>query len=211
MKHKVLMCGGLLLIATALCLTAYNLAEARRAAEAAEKALHELAPTPVPAETPQAEPEPEPEPVTPAYILDPETEMPTEAVGGVEYIGILEVPALELELPIISEWSDSRLRLVPCRYKGSAYLGDLIIAGHNYKTHFGRLRNLAEGDAVIFTDMADDRFTYTVSQVEQLPGTAIEEMEAGDWDLTLFTCAAGGTARLTVRCVRTGDERPISG
>ena len=38
--------------------------------------------------------------------------------------------------------------------------------------------------------------------VQQLPGTAIQEMEAGDWDLTLFTCDAGGTARVTVRCER---------
>ena len=53
-----------------------------------------------------------------------------------------------------------------------------------------------------FTDVAGNRFVYAVSLVEQLPGTAIQEMEAGDWDLTLFTCDAGGTARVTVRCER---------
>ena len=46
---------------------------------------------------------------------------------------------------------------------------------------------------------------YEVSLVEQLERTAIEEMESGDWDLTLFTCTVGGAARVTVRCQRTDD------
>ena len=32
----------------------------------------------------------------------------------------------------------------------------------------------------------------------------IEEMAAGDWDLTLFTCTLGGQARLTLRCTQVG-------
>ena len=203
MKHKVLICGGLLLIAAALCLTAYNLAEEQRAAVAAEKALQELAePSPAAPELPEPEPEPtpEPEPPTPAYILDPEMEMPTKEIDGVAYIGTLEIPSLSLTLPVISQWSDSRLRLAPCRYKGSAYLGDLIIAGHNYRTHFGGLAKLEIGDAVYFTDMDGNRFAYTVSGLDELAGTAIEEMEAGEWDLTLFTCTLGGKSRFTVRC-----------
>ena len=205
-RHKVLIGGGLLLIAAALFLTAYNLREARLAAQAAEQALQQLeTPASVFEQEPKVEVLPEPEPSVPAYVLDPTMEMPTKEVDGNLYIGVLEIPALELELPIISQWSDARLKIAPCRYLGSAYLNDLIIAGHNYKKHFGGLHSLAEGDKVIFTDMADNRFTYTVSLVEQLPGTAIEEMEAGDWDLTLFTCTIGGKARVTVRCVLDTD------
>lgn len=36
---------------------------------------------------------------------------------------------------------------------------------------------------------------------------AVEEMESGDWDLSLFTCTLGGSYRVTVRCERTEDER----
>ena len=54
--------------------------------------------------------------------------------------------------------------------------------------------------------MDGNRFIYAVSGTEQLPGTAIEEMESGDWDLTLFTCTIGGAARVTVRCVLTAEE-----
>ena len=199
MRPKHLILGGLLLIAAALCLTAYNLLEAQRAAQAAEHALRQLE-EPEPAVT--QEPSEPAEPAPPAYVLDPTMEMPTREVDGILYIGVLEIPSLELELPVISAWSDALLKLAPCRYLGSAYLDDLIIAGHNYRGHFGGLPALTEGDEVAFTDVAGNRFVYAVSLVEQLPGTAIQEMEAGDWDLTLFTCDAGGTARVTVRCER---------
>ena len=75
----------------------------------------------------------------------------------------------------------------------------MIICAHNYVTHFGRLRNLLPGDQVIFTDIDGDEFYYTVAEMDTLPGTAVEEMESGDWDLTLFTCTMGGQSRVTVR------------
>ena len=41
--------------------------------------------------------------------------------------------------------------------------------------------------------------------LETLPETAVEEMRAGEWDLTLFTCTYDGRARVTVRCIRTEE------
>ena len=60
-----------------------------------------------------------------------------------------------------------------------------------------------QSPGVTFTDVDGNLFTYAVSQLEELPGTAIEQMDAGDWDLTLFTCTLGGRSRVTVRCTRT--------
>ncbi|HIX11183.1 MAG TPA: sortase, partial [Candidatus Agathobaculum pullistercoris] len=65
---------------------------------------------------------------------------------------------------------------------------------------------LNTGDTVTFTDVDGNQFTYAVSLIEDLPGTAIEEMQAGEWDLTLFTCTLGGRSRVTVRCERTADS-----
>ena len=127
--------------------------------------------------------------------------MPTETIQGNEYIGLLEVPTLGLELPVMSDWSYPQLKISPCRYQGSAYLGDLIIAAHNYDCHFGRLKTLLQGDEIIFADMDGNRFVYEVAEIEILEPTAIEQMIFGDWDLTLFTCTYGGQARVTVRCV----------
>jgi len=188
---------GLLLIAAALCRFIYNEQEAELAAQTAEQALQEIADTTHVLEQPQ---ESEIQPIIPDYISDPTMEMPTVEVDGNFYIGVLEIPALELSLPIISEWNNTRLKQAPCRYQGSVYLDNLIIAGHNYKKHFGGLKNLQIGNTITFTDMNEHCFSYTVTALEELDGTAIESMESGDWDLTMFTCTIGGKKRVTVRC-----------
>lgn len=191
------MVSGLLLIAAALCLFVYNKREAESAAQTAEQALQEISDVPHVLEQPQ---ESEIHSIIPDYISNPTMEMPTVEVDGNFYIGILEIHALELSLPVISEWNDTRLKQAPCRYKGSVYLDNLIIAGHNYKKHFGGLKNLQIGDTITFTDMDEHCFSYTVTALEELDGTTIEAMESGDWDLTLFTCTIGGKKRVTVRC-----------
>ena len=136
----------------------------------------------------------------PDYQLNPNMEMPTVTVDGIDYIGTLSVPAYGLELPVISQWSYPDLKKAPCRYQGSAYTNDLILAAHNYSSHFGNLKNLAVGEAVAFTDVDGNCFTYRVVEQEILQPTAIEQMQSGGWDLTLFTCTLGGSYRVTVRC-----------
>ena len=185
-RGTILMTIGLLLLAAALFLAGYNIWDEG----SAQQVLDQLV-----SETPQPEP-PAPEEPTPEYVLHPEMDMPTVEIDGNRYIGRVTIPALGLELPVMSQWSYPNLKIAPCRYQGSAYTGDLIIAGHNY---------LGVGDAVLFTDADGNQFRYTVAQVETLAKTAVEEMAAGDWDLTLFTCTLGGQTRVTVRCVETKD------
>lgn len=202
-RGTVLIFTGLLLIAAALCLTGYNLFEEHRADRAASQAAAELEAL-IPAAA-AAEPAEGGEEEIPDYLLNPKMEMPVQSLEGQDYIGVLEVPALGLELPVISQWSYPRLRKAPCRYSGSAYTDDLIIAAHNFRSHFGGLKNLGEGETVRFTDVDGNVFTYAVAVRETLEPTAIEEMESGDWDLTLFTCTPGGSYRVTVRCERTEE------
>ena len=45
----------------------------------------------------------------------------------------------------MESWSYPKLKVAPCRYRGSAYLDDLIIAAHNYDRHFGRINTLLPG------------------------------------------------------------------
>ena len=136
----------------------------------------------------------------PMYVLYPEMEMPIQVVDGKEYIAMLSIPALELELPVMSEWSYPNLRSSPCRYTGSAYLNNLVIAAHNYNRHFGRLKTLSAGDQVILTDMDGNVFTYEVVLMETLMPRDVTELTESEWDLTLFTCTVGGASRVTIRC-----------
>lgn len=132
--------------------------------------------------------------------LQPLRTMPVVTVGGYDYIGWLTLPTLGLELPVMSEWSYARLKIAPCRYTGSAYSGDMVLAAHNFSSHFGRLSELSPGDEVLFTDVEGNVFRYEVADAEILQPTAVEEMTAGEWPLTLFTCTYGGRTRLTIRC-----------
>ena len=195
---------GLLLLAAALFLTGYNLWSDAKAGRTADTVLEQLEPEledkkdiSLPA-LPSGESLEEV--YIPDYILNPEMEMPVEEIDGQKYIGVLRIPALSLELPVIREWSYPSLQIAPCRYAGSAYLNNMIIAAHNYYSHFGYLRNLSQGDEITFTDMDGNEFRYEVAELETLSPFAIEEMTSGDWDLTLFTCTVGGQSRVTVRC-----------
>ena len=200
-KGSILTMGGLLLIAAALFLTCCNMWEERQAELAAAAALGQILPEGPAAAEPAIEPEDMQEAAVPDYLLNPEMEMPTVEIDGQAYIGVLSIPALGLELPVISEWSYPRLKIAPCRFEGSAYLGDLIIAAHNYRSHFGGLKNLLPGDEVTFTDADGSEFCYTVAELETLGGNDLEALEGGEWDLTLVTCTLGGKSRVTVRCV----------
>ena len=201
--------GGLLLIAAALCLVICNINEQTQAAQSSINALQQIESaknenkTTAPALKPGITVD---EPEIPAYLRDPYMQMPELEIDGEMYIGVISIPALKLQLPVISEWSYPRLKIAPCRFQGTPYLDDLIVLAHNYQSHFGTLVNLQLGDDVYFEDMDGNVFHYAVVEMETLDSTAIEDMVAGDWDLTLFTCTVGGKSRVTVRCEQTKAE-----
>ena len=78
-------------------------------------------------------------------------EMATVKVDGYDCIGILSVPVLDLELPVLTDWSYAKLKKAPCHYYGTYYEKNFVIAAHNYKAHFGRLPELQKGDSVFIT------------------------------------------------------------
>ena len=130
------------------------------------------------------------------------SQMPEVEINGNSYIGFVSVPKLELELPVMADWSYPQLQEAPCRFSGDLYTEDLVVMAHNYARHFGTLKDLREGDAVTFTDMDGITAFYQVVAVDILESTAVEDMIAGEYDLTLFTCTYGGKSRVTVRCDR---------
>ena len=128
------------------------------------------------------------------------TEMATVKVDNYDSIGVLSIPVLDLELPVLTDWSYAKLKKAPCHYYGSYYEKDFVIAAHNYKAHFGRLSELKTGDVVVFTDVSGMVRYYEVVVLETLPKNATEEMITSGFDLSLYTCTLGGGSRVTVRC-----------
>lgn len=132
-------------------------------------------------------------------------EMAVAEIDGYEYVGYISIPALGLDLPVMSSRSYEQLKIAPCRYYGSTKTGNLVIAAHNYSRHFGNIKDLSQGDAVSFTDMEGTVTRYEVEEIDTLSPTAVEEMTDSGYALTLFTCTYGGQSRVTVRCSRVSE------
>lgn len=197
-KTNLFIILGLLLLAAALVLTGCILFEEKRAEKLSLSAVAELIEL-IESQDESKDNTANPNEI-PEYILNPDMKMPVKKINGMDYIGVLRVPALNLKLPVLNKWSYDNLTVSPCRYIGSVYLNNLIIAAHNYRSHFAYLRELQQGDSVSFTDMSCNRFNYEVVETEILLPEQVDEMKSGDWDLTLFTCTFGGEYRITVRC-----------
>lgn len=132
-----------------------------------------------------------------------------------EIIGVLEIPAMELTMPVYLGASDAHLAA------GAAVLGNTsapiggdntnsVIAGHrgwkgaDYFRHIGRLQ---VGDIVTLTNLWET-LTYTVADIQIIQPHEVDKIkiQQGRDLLTLLTChpyASGGRQRYVVYCERT--------
>ena len=132
-----------------------------------------------------------------------------------EIIGVLEIPAMELTMPVYLGASDAHLAA------GAAVLGNTsapiggdntncVIAGHrgwrgaDYFRHIDRLQI---GDTVTLTNLWET-LTYTVADIQIIQPHEVDKIkiQQGRDLLTLLTChpyASGGRQRYVVCCERT--------
>ncbi len=129
--------------------------------------------------------------------------MPTVNIDGYDYIGYVEIPKIGIKLPVMSDWDYDRLKIAPCRNFGSVNNNDLVIAGHNYTVHFGKLDNLTEGDAVVFTDVNGKVYSYAVQKLDTVSAENVDAVQNSGYDLVLYTCTLSGKERTSVFCNRT--------
>lgn len=211
----VLLAAGAVLIGSALLLLFHNNAEDRTAGQEAERLLVDVK-SAIALRTSAAPPETDApaasdaNPAPSASDVPPETDVPVQSdapeempivnLDGERYIGILDIPALNLSLPIMADWNETRLRRTPCRQFGSLTEENLVIAGHNYRAHFARLRSLKAGDTVLFLDMNGVTHSFRVNHVEILPEDAVDAVQNSGYPLTLYTCTTGAEERVVVFC-----------
>jgi len=139
----------------------------------------------------------------PKTTIQPEaSERPQATLEGYELVGIVRVPSLGLELPVLDSWDYDLLKIAPCRYSGSTETGDLILLAHNYERHFGTLKKAQIGTEVEFCDVNGTVYRYEIAAAEILKKTELDRLTSSDYDLTLFTCTNGGHSRYVVRCTQ---------
>ena len=190
-KGKLFIIVGVFLILISLTMTFYNKYEDLNAGKQAREALDAF----------------KSEVVVQNHIVESLTteevkEMKTVNINGDEFIGTITIPVLNLELPVMSEYSSSRLKKAPCRYYGNLFTNDLIICAHAYETFFANLVNLKQKDLIIFTDVDGNNYAYEVLEIEILKPTDVDKMVNNEFDLTLYTCTSDNMNRVTVRCNR---------
>ena len=131
-----------------------------------------------------------------------------------EIIGVLEIPAMELTMPVYLGASNAHLAA------GAAVLGNTsapiggnstncVIAGHRgWKDadYFRHIDRLAVGDTVTLTNLWET-LTYTVADIQIIQPHEVDKIKIqSDRDLlTLLTChpyASGGRQRYVVCCER---------
>ena len=139
-----------------------------------------------------------------------------------EIIGVLEIPAMELTMPVYLGASDEHLAA------GAAVLGNTsapiggdntncVIAGHRGwrgADYFRHIDRLTVGDTVKLTNLWET-LTYTVSDIQIIQPHEVEKIkiQQGRDLLTLLTChpyASGGKQRYVVYCEKTAHHEAIS-
>ena len=204
---------GVLCILSAFLLCWHNVRQSKDAADASESVI-EVLKNKIPDEyvdIPEATPPSTEEDLFAEYEKD-EPESKSDAgivIDKNSYCGYISLPSLGLELPVMSDWSYDKLNISPCRYSGSAETNDLIIAAHNFYSHFGKIDDLVSGDQIVFTNTLGKKYIYTVAYTEVIDGEDITQMFSGqseEWDLTLFTCTLSGKSRVTVRADLVPEE-----
>ena len=133
------------------------------------------------------------------YKETPDYGMPYREVDGIRYIGVLTFPSLSMTLPVAADYDNASLAVSPCRYTGTVYKDNMVVCGHNYYTHFGKLDRLMYGDEVYFTDVTGNIFKYKVTDIVQFDADQTKDVTSYDSGMTLFTCDISGNFRITVR------------
>lgn len=130
-------------------------------------------------------------------------EMPT--YKGFNVVGTIEIPAINIEYPILEKVSKSSLETSVAMLYGSGInqVGNTVIVGHNYRNglFFSKNKRLNNGDKIYITDNSKNRLTYTIyNKFETTPEDAsfYSRDTGGVPEVTLSTCNDDSSRRLII-------------
>ncbi len=130
-----------------------------------------------------------------------------------DVLGILEIPRLNLEVPVYDGASDLHMDRGAARIDGTAMPGEpgnLGVAGHR-DGFFRVLKDIELGDEITITT-ADGLESYVVSELKIVDPTAIEVLDPTvEQSVTLVTCypfyfVGHAPERFIVRAVKRNDQ-----
>lgn len=140
-----------------------------------------------------------PERTTDAPAAFPGASMPALSIDGKDYIALLEIPAMGVNLPVSASWESGAF--LPGRFWGSIYGDGLAIGGTDYPGQFDFCSKIDNGTPISLTDMTGAQFTYTVARVDRAAKAESQWLLDENFDLTLFCRGMFSTEYIAVRCV----------
>lgn len=133
------------------------------------------------------------------YAEDPELEN-RERKTVIGY-GLIEIPAIDLEMPLVKGADTYSLRAAAGWWPRSAEMGtagNCAVFGHRmvtYGRHFNRLDELKPEDQIFLYNTDGKKFTYTVTATEVIePSVLLDTLYEHNegFQLTLVTCTPTG-------------------
>lgn len=121
-------------------------------------------------------------------------------------VGSISIPSINVNYPILSETTDSLLKVSVCKFWGCDpnQVGNLCIAGHNYrnKKFFSKAINLVVGDTIEITDLDDQTVQYAVYDkytVDPNDVSCTSQLTNGKKIVTLITCTNDSQQRVVIK------------
>lgn len=130
-----------------------------------------------------------------------DTNMPVLEIQEESLIALLEIPSYGLALPVGEKWNKSKITSYPCRFRGTAYDGSLVIGGSDQSGMFDFFDRIYEGTAVKVTDMTGTQFSYVVDRIDRSKSAEAEILVDYNADLTLFVRDAQLLEYIILRCL----------
>lgn len=121
----------------------------------------------------------------------------TYNINGENYtiVGVLNIPSLNIEYPILSETSTKLLKVSLNKYWGANpnEVGNMVVVGHNYKNNkfFSNLSKIQLGAIVKITDLDGKTLDYKVYDTEVIDpydNSCTSQLTDGKTEITLITC-----------------------
>lgn len=127
-------------------------------------------------------------------------------LGGYKVIGIIKIPKINLEYPILEKTNTESLNISITKFWGNEIneIGNVTLAGHNNLNGvmFGKIKKLSNGDILELTDIQNITLKYEVFETKVIDPNDIScilPIEEGRREVTLITCTNGRSNRFIVK------------
>lgn len=127
-------------------------------------------------------------------------------IEGYKVLGIIRIPKINLEYPILSETNKISMKKSITKFWGPNLntVGNLTLAGHNNKdgTMFGKVKKLEIGDIIEIEDLNKNTVKYKIFDIYVIDPndvSCVESIDPNKKEVTLITCTNGNKNRLITK------------